>query len=199
MTIDFYYDFGSPNAYLVHKVLPALASGAGTGVSYHPILLGGVFKATGNQSPFQAFAGVTGKIDYLRQEIARFIERHALPFAMNPHFPVNTLMLMRGAVFAEGKGWERLYIDTVFNAMWVGGEKMDDPETILRVLGEAGLPAQEIAAATQDPAIKQALIDQTQAAVDRGVFGAPTIFVGDEMFFGKDALVDLEWRLSSQD
>lgn len=193
--IEFLYDFGSPNAYLVHKALPALAARHGATVRTLPILLGGVFKATNNQSPMQAFAGVTGKLAYQRREIARFMSRHGIDFAMNPHFPVMTIGVMRGAVFSQGKDWESKYLNTVFDALWVHGDKMDDPATIARVLTAAGLPADQIMAATQTDPVKQGLIDATGAAVARGVFGAPTMFVGDEMFFGKDALGDLDWWL----
>lgn len=193
--IEFLYDFGSPNAYLVHKVLPAIADRHGAALRYVPILLGGVFKATGNQSPMQAFAGVQGKLAYQSKEIARFVRRHGLSYKMNPHFPVMTIGIMRGAIYAQGNAWEIKYIDTVFDAIWGQGEKMDDLPTIARVLGDAGLPAAEIMAATQTPEIKQGLIDTTAAAVARGVFGAPTMFVGTEMFFGKDSLPDLEYAL----
>lgn len=196
MKIEFLYDFGSPNAYLVHKVLPDLARRTGAELVYCPILLGGVFKATNNQSPIQAFAGVQGKLDYQRREIARFVARHGIDFAMNPHFPIMTIGVMRGAIRAQGKPWEKTYIDMVFDAFWVQGEKMDDPEVIGRVLSSAGLPAAEIIAATQTPDVKQALITATEHAVSRGVFGAPTMFAGDEMFFGKDALPDLEYHLT---
>ena len=197
MKFDFLYDFGSPNAYLVHKLLPDLATRCRATVTWTPILLGGVFKATNNQSPMQAFSGVAGKLAYQQVEIARFIERHDLPFQFNPHFPVMTIGVMRGAAYAQGKDWESDYINAVFDALWVQGAKMDDPDVIAQVLTDAGLPTADIMAATQKPEVKQALIDTTSAAVDRGVFGAPTMFVGDEMFFGKDSLTDLEWRLTT--
>ncbi|MGB1390480.1 MAG: 2-hydroxychromene-2-carboxylate isomerase, partial [Paracoccaceae bacterium] len=145
----------------------------------------------------QAFSGVAGKLAYQQVEIARFIERHDLPFQFNPHFPVMTIGVMRGAAYAQGKDWESDYINAVFDALWVQGAKMDDPDVIAQVLTDAGLPTADIMAATQTPEVKQALIDTTSAAVDRGVFGAPTMFVGDEMFFGKDSLTDLEWRLTT--
>ena len=195
-TVDFMYDFGSPNAYLVHRVLPGIVHRAGAGLHYVPILLGGVFKATNNQSPMAAFAEVKHKLAYQMRESQRFIDRHGLQFRMNPNFPVNTLGVMRGAVYAQGKPWENKYIDAVFDAMWVKGEKMDDPQVIGRVLQDAGLPADEIIAATQSPEVKAALINGTEAAVNRGVFGAPTMFVKDEMFFGKDSLDDLDFELS---
>lgn len=194
--IEFLYDFGSPNAYLAHKALPALAERTGATVRYLPILLGGVFKATNNASPIQTFAGVAGKLAHQTRVIERFAERHGIPFAWNPAFPVNTLGLMRGAVYAQGKPWEAAYTDAMFDALWVTGQKMDDPQVIARVLSEAGLPAEEILAGTQDPEVKSGLIAATEAAVARGVYGAPTLFVGDEMFFGKDSLDELEWWLT---
>ncbi len=200
--IEFLYDFGSPNAFLMHKVLPDFAQRVGADLVYVPVLLGGIFKATQNQSPIQAFGGVKGKIDYLRVETTRFVQRHELQFNWNPNFPIMTIGVMRGAVFAQSKDWEQRYLDTVFDAMWVNGKKMDEPEVIAGVLDDAGLPAGEIMAATQTDDVKQGLIDNTSAAVARGAFGAPTMFVGDEMFFGKDSLPDLEWviaRAASED
>lgn len=194
--IEFYYDFGSPNAYLAHKLLPGIAERTGATLVYKPILIGGIFKATGNQPPLIAFREVKGKNDYMRTEMARFIERHGVPFEWNPHFPVMTLGVMRGATFAESKDWEARYIDTVFDAIWQHKQKMDDPDVIARVLKAADLPADDIAAATQSPEIKGRLVEATQEAVDRGAFGSPTMFVDGEMFFGKDSLGDLEWRLT---
>lgn len=196
-TIEFFYDFGSPNAYLVHQLLPGIAARHGAKVQWCPVLLGGVFKATNNQAPLMRFADVTGKNKYMRVELERFIERHSLPFAWNPHFPVNTLALMRGAVFSVGKAWERAYLECVFNAMWLERRDMADVAVIQEVLTTADLPAADIISAVQVPEIKGYLVDATTTAVARGVFGTPTMFLGDEMFFGKDALGDLEWRLGS--
>jgi 2-hydroxychromene-2-carboxylate isomerase len=193
--VEYYYDFGSPNAYFVHKVLPGLAKKHGASLTYRPILLGGVFKATNNQPPMMAFKDVDHKLDYMRVEIARFVKRHQVPFQFNSHFPVMTIATMRGAVFAQGKPWEKSYIETVFDAIWLHGKKMDDPEVIGPVLGAAGLPVDDIFAATQTPEIKTRLADLTAAAVARKVYGAPAMFVGDEMFFGKDSLDDLDWYL----
>ncbi|MEO9898159.1 MAG: 2-hydroxychromene-2-carboxylate isomerase [Paracoccaceae bacterium] len=193
--IEFLYDFGSPNAYLVHKVLPGIANNHEARVTYSPILLGGVFKATNNQAPLAAFANITGKVAYIRREFARFIERHAVPFEWNDNFPVNTLTMMRGAVFAQGKAWEQQYIDTCFDAMWVQGANMADPDVVVSTLDAAGLPGADILSATQIPDVKGRLAAVTDDAIARKVFGAPTMFVGDEMFFGKDALNDLAWRL----
>jgi 2-hydroxychromene-2-carboxylate isomerase len=194
--IEFMYDFGSPNAYLVHKILPALAKRCVAEVVYRPILIGGVFKATNNQPPLIAFAGIPEKVDYIRVEMARFLERHKLPFKFNAHFPVNTLNVMRAAVYATGKDWENKYIDVVFNAMWVDGKDMSNLDVVAEVLSEAGLPTDDIMNAVQDADIKSSLADATAAAVARKTYGSPTMFVGKEMFFGKDSLGDLEWRLS---
>ncbi|WP_223421304.1 2-hydroxychromene-2-carboxylate isomerase [Tateyamaria pelophila] len=195
-TIEFLYDFGSPNAYLVHQVLPDIAARHGADVLWCPVLLGGVFKATNNQAPMITFENVAGRNEYLRVELDRFVERHGVPFAWNPHFPVNTLAVMRGASFASGKSWERRYIDRVFKAMWVDGNDMSDMAVVMEVLLDAELPADDILTATQIPEVKGLLVDATTAAVARGVFGSPTMFLNEEMFFGKDALNDLEWRLS---
>lgn len=191
-TIDFIFDFGSPNAYLAAKILPAVATRTGAKLRYCPALLGGIFKATNNQSPMMAFANVKGKMAYERLEMMRFIQKHKLPFRMNPHFPVNTLAIMRGYVAAEALGVAPRYFDAVFAAMWENGEKMDDPETIARVLTAAGLDAAAILAASQTPEVKQKLVNYTDAAVARGVFGAPSFFVGDDMWFGKERLGQVE-------
>ena len=196
-TIDFIYDFGSPNAYLVHKVLPDLAARHGADIRYCPVLLGGVFKATGNKSPALGEGVVPAKVAYLRREMQRFVNRHDLPFVWNPHFPIMSIHLMRGAIHAQGKPWEAAYIDAVFKACWVSGDNMSDPDTIRRELAAEDLPAAEIMDAIQQPAIKTALFEATELAVRRGCFGAPTMFVGDEMFFGKDSLGEIEEALSA--
>lgn len=195
-TIEFLYDFGSPNAYLVHQLLPNIAARHNASIQWVPILLGGVFKATNNQAPMITFAEVTGKNDYMRIELARFVERHEVAFNWNPHFPVNTLAVMRGAAFASGKTWERRYVDAVFKAMWVDGRDMADMDVVSEVMAAADLPAEDILSATQAPEVKGLLVDATTSAVAHGVFGSPTMFLNGEMFFGKDALSDLEWRLS---
>lgn len=196
--IEFIYDFGSPYSYLAHKALPDLAARHGVELRYVPVLIGGIFKATNNQSPMQAFAGVKGKLEYQHVEIARFCERFDVPFTWNPHFPVMTMGVMRGAIYARGQPWGQAYTDTVFDAMWRDGLKMDEPDVIRRCLSGAGLPAEEIIAATQDPEIKQGLIETTSWAVDQGAFGAPTVITDGELFFGKDALSDLDWRLGQR-
>ncbi|MEL7098440.1 MAG: 2-hydroxychromene-2-carboxylate isomerase [Pseudomonadota bacterium] len=193
--ITYIYDFASPNGYFVHKVLPRIAEKHGATLTYRPALLGGIFKATNNQAPMMAFSNVTGKLAYQRLEIQRFIERHGLSFTWNPAFPINTLPLMRAAVFAEGKPWKQSYIDAVMDAMWLDAKDMGKPDVIGQVLTDAGLPVEEVMAATQDAGVKAQLAELTDAAVARGVFGLPTMFIEDEMFFGKDSLDDLDWRL----
>jgi len=192
-TIDFIFDFGSPNGYLAWQVLPRVAQRTGATINLIPCLLGGIFKATNNRSPAQAFGEVKGKLAYEQLETRRFVARHGLTaFRFNPHFPVNTLLIMRGLIAARRQGVGEAYLAAVEAAMWEQGEKMDDPEVVARVLTAAGLPAQALLEATQDPDVKAELVANTEAAVDRGVFGIPTFFVGDEMFFGKDRLGQVE-------
>ena len=191
--IEFLFDFGSPNAYLVHKALPQFEARLATRVVYVPILLGGLFKLTGNQAPIAAFAHVPSKLAYERREMERFIASHALEqFKWNPHFPVNTLHLMRGVVAAYELGIAPAYIDAMFAAMWERGLKMDDPNVIGEALATAGLPAAEIVAKTQEQPVKDALTAATSDAHARGAFGSPTFFVGDEMYFGKERLAAVE-------
>ncbi len=196
--VEFLFDFGSPNAYLAHRVIPAIESRTGAPFAYVPVLLGGVFKATGNRSPMEAFAGVPAKLAYEALETRRFVARHGLGrFAHNPHFPVNTLAGMRGAVAARRLEVFEPYVEAVFAAMWEDARKMDDPTVIGEVLAAAGLPSERLMALTGEPGIKQELIVSTEAAVARGVFGSPTFFVGDAMFFGKDRLRDVEEAIAA--
>ena len=190
--IEFHFDFGSPNAYLAHRVIPA-AVARGIRFAYVPVLLGGVFKATNNRSPIEAFRDIPAKRAFMQKETERFVARHGITgFRRNPHFPVNTLAVMRGACAAERLGCFSPYVDAVFAAMWSGAKKMDDPEVIRTVLEEAGIDAAALLAGAQSPEAKQALLRNTEAAVARGSFGSPTFFVGEEMFFGKDQLRDAE-------
>ena len=194
---EFLFDFGSPNAYLAHKVLPGIESRTGVTFAYVPILLGGVFKLTGNKSPMVAFAGVKNKLEYEELETRRFIARHDLTaFRFNPNFPVNTLTIMRGALAAEAQGCFAPYAEAVFRAMWEEGLKLDEPEVIRAALDRAGLDGAGLLALTQDPAVKDRLLANTEAAVARGVFGAPSFFVDGELFFGKDRLGAVEDELA---
>ncbi len=195
MTLDlqFHFDFGSPNAWFVHRVIPDIETRTGARFTYVPVLLGGIFKATNNQAPLIAFANIQNKLDYGTLEIQRFIKRHGLTqFRMNTHFPVNTLQVMRIAVAAEAEGVLPLYVETVFQAMWEKSLKMDDPAVIAATLTEAGLDAEKLIALSTTPEIKARLADNTAASVARGSFGIPTIYVNDEIYFGKDALRDVE-------
>ncbi|HEX4533517.1 MAG TPA: 2-hydroxychromene-2-carboxylate isomerase [Rhizomicrobium sp.] len=196
---EFLFDFASPNAYLAHKVIPQIEQRTAAKFEYTPVLLGGIFKATGNQSPVMAFAGIKNKPEYERLEMLRFIRRHRLTkFEMNPHFPVNTLTLMRIAIAAKNAGVLPAYVDAAFHHMWEAGRKMDDSDVIRAALGESGLDADALMAAAQTPDVKQALIHNTESAVARGAFGIPTFFVGDEIFFGKNTLADVEAEIARQ-
>jgi 2-hydroxychromene-2-carboxylate isomerase len=195
-TLEFVFDFASPNAYLVHKVLPGLAARTRAGLDYKLCLLGGIFKATGNKAPMIQFADIKGKVAYDRIEFNRFIIRHGLTdFKMNPHFPVNTVLAMRGAVVAEMEGKLAPYIDAVLHHMWEAPKKMDDPDVFVAALHESGLDGAALAKRTQEAGVKAKLIENTDNAVARGVFGIPTFFVGNEMFFGKERLDQVEEAL----
>jgi 2-hydroxychromene-2-carboxylate isomerase len=191
--VQFHFDFGSPNTYYCHKVIPEIEARTGVNFEYFPILLGGIFRETDNKSPMEQFAGVKNKNEYQALESARFREKHGITdFRMNPNFPVNTLYIMRGAIFAQQHGFGEEYIDKMYSFMWEQELKMDDPGVIHKALSDNGLPADEIIAGTADPEIKKKLIDNTIESVERGTFGSPTIFVSNEIYFGKDKLRDVE-------
>jgi 2-hydroxychromene-2-carboxylate isomerase len=195
-TPEFLFDFGSPNAYLSHRVIPGIEARTGVKFSYVPVLLGGVFKATGNQAPMIAFAGVPAKLAYEALEMRRFIARHGLTaYRHNPNFPVNTLLIMRGTEAARELGVFAPYVETVFAAMWEQGLKMDDPAVVADTLAAAGLPAERLITLTQDQAVKDRLAANTARAVERGVFGSPSFLLGEELWFGKDRLRDVEEAL----
>ena len=196
-TVDFIFDFASPNAYLVHKIVPQIEARTGATFNYLPCPLGGIFKATGNQAPMIAFGDIKNKPDYDMIEMQRFIDRHALTgFKMNPHFPIMSLMLVRGALVAERDGYLMKYIDAMVDAMWEQGLKLDDPEVLHKAYADAGFDADKIMTDMSDDAIKAKLMENTNAAVARGAFGIPTFFVGDEIFFGKERLGQVEEMLA---
>ena len=196
--VEFHFDVGSPNAYLVHKLIPGIEQRTGAKLIYVPILLGGVFKLTNNQAPMVQFKGIKNKLEYQRLEFTRFIRTHGLArFKMNPHFPVNTVQVMRGAVAAEIDGQLARYVDAVFRNMWEEGLKMDDPAVITAALTQSGLDGARTLARIQDQDVKDKLLANTEASVARGTFGAPTFFVGDEMFFGKDRLREVEEEIEA--
>lgn len=183
-TLDFYYDFGSPNVYLAWK---ALSSVEELTLNLKPVLIGGIFKSTNNQPPWQAFAGVPAKMQYMMKEIGRFAALYRISeFQMNPHFPVNTLLAMRTAMVAHTDGVEAVYVPAVQTAMWEAGLDISKPDVLATVLDDAGLPGEAMVGQTQEVEVKQALMAATEAAVARGLFGLPTWFDADEMYFGKE-------------
>lgn len=184
--VEFYFDVGSPAAYLAWTQLPKIVQQAGCEIEYRPFLLGGVFQATGNRSPME----VPAKGQYMQDDLQRFARRYGVPFRHNPHFPINTLTLMRGALGLQMREPQRMvpYVDAVYRAIWVDGKNMNDPATVAAVLQQAGFDPDKLLALAQDPAVKDELKVVTQEAVARGAFGAPTFFVGDQMFWGQDRL-----------
>ena len=191
--LEFHFDFGSPNAYLSHLVLPEIEKRTGVKFEYLPVLLGGVFKLTNNRSPAESLAGIRNKPEYERLETARFIRRHKITrYQSNPFFPVNTLTLMRGAIAAQSLGVFERYVDEMYRHMWADPKKMDDPSVLRAAFDESALPSARILELIQTPKVKDQLIENTRRSVERGTFGSPTFFVGDEIFFGKDRLRDVE-------
>ena len=197
--VEFHFDFGSPNAYLAHLVIPAIEKRTGARFVYVPVLLGGVFKATGNVSPAVSLRGIKNKGEYAARETRRFVAKHGITrFAPNPFFPVNTLQIMRGAVAAQRLDCFARYVDEVYRHMWADPKKMDESAVIRAALLESRLPADELLAHAADPDVKQELLSNTEASVARGVFGSPSFFVGDELFFGKDRLREVEEEIEAQ-
>ncbi len=197
--VEFHFDFGSPNAYLSHLVIPAIERRTGVAFEYVPVLLGGVFKATGNVSPAVSLRGIRNKGEYTALETKRFLARHRITsYAWNPHFPVNTLQIMRGAVAAQRLGCFARYVDEVYRHMWAEPKKLDEPEVIRAALTLSGLPADALLARASDPDVKQELLANTERAVARGVFGSPSFFIGDELYFGKDRLREVEEEIEAQ-
>jgi 2-hydroxychromene-2-carboxylate isomerase len=191
--VEFLFDVGSPTAYLAYTQLPGIAEKTAAEILWTPILLGGLFKAVGNQSP----AFLKPKSEWMSKDIPRFAKRYGVPFRSNEHFPVNTLPLMRGAIAAQEDGTLGKYLNCVFRAMWVDSKKMDDPEIIGKTLTQDGLDAEHIFARVQEQSVKDLLIHNTEEAAKRGAFGAPTFFVGTDMFFGQDRLDFVEEFLST--
>lgn len=196
---QFMFDFGSPNAFLSHEAIPAIEQRTGAKFEYIPILLGGIFKATNNKSPAETLAGVKNKREFNELETERFVRRFAVkPYIWNPFFPVNTLNLMRAAVAAQLEGVFEKYVDAAFHHMWVEPKKMDDPEVAAKALTASGLDGAKLLTRGQEPEVKARLIENTQAAVERGAFGSPTFFVGKEIFFGKEQLREVEELISGK-
>ena len=192
-TVEFYFDLGSPATYLAYTQLPKICAQTDSNLIYIPMLLGGVFKATGNASP----AMIPAKGRYMVEDLDRYAKRYGVPLKFNPHFPINTLMLMRAVMGIQLRQPERFraFIDCLFNALWVEGRALDEPATVAAVLIEHGFDPQEVLALTNDESVKTALKDNTDTAVKRGVFGAPSMFVGSQLFFGQDRLDFVEEAL----
>ena len=183
-TVEFFFDVGSPSSYLAWTQLPGIAAAAQARIVWRPMLLGGVFKATGNQSP----VAIPSKGRYMLQDLARFAKRYDVPLAFNPYFPINTLTLMRGAAGYLNSDKFQPYLQAVFEAIWVRQQNLGKPEVVAEVLNTAGLDVAEFERLVGLDAVKQRLMENTEEAVKRGVFGAPTCFVDDEMHFGQDRL-----------
>ncbi|CAI8837190.1 MULTISPECIES: 2-hydroxychromene-2-carboxylate isomerase [Pseudomonas] len=185
-TVEFYFDLGSPATYLAYTQLPKICAQTDTRLIYIPLLLGGVFKATGNASP----ATVPAKGRYMFEDLDRYAKRYGVPLKFNPHFPINTLMLMRAVTGMQLRHPERFaaFIDCLFKAIWVEGRSLDEPATVAAVLSENAFDPQEVLALTADEEVKALLKDNTEKAVQRGVFGAPSMFVDNQLYFGQDRL-----------
>ncbi|WP_282386393.1 MULTISPECIES: 2-hydroxychromene-2-carboxylate isomerase [unclassified Pseudomonas] len=192
-TVEFYFDLGSPTTYLAHTQLAKICADTQSELIYIPMLLGGVFKATGNASP----AMIPAKGRYMFQDLDRFAKRYGVQLRFNPHFPINTLILMRAVTGMQLHQPQRFaeFVDCLFRALWVEGRNLNDPQTIGAVLTENGFDPQEIIALTNDESVKAALKENTEAAIKRGVFGAPSMFIGDQLFFGQDRLDFVEEAL----
>ena len=188
---EFLFDFGGPNSYLAHKLLPELCARTEAEVVYVPILLGGLFKLTNNQAPLMRYAETPAKRNYEMLEFDRFVKKHQLPFKMNPHFPINSLHLMRGAVAAQHLACFMPYVEAIMTAMWENRANMADADVVKSILDSSGLDSAAILAKADDPAVKAELAANTERAAARGAFGVPTFFVGDEMFWGKERLVQV--------
>jgi 2-hydroxychromene-2-carboxylate isomerase len=184
--VEFFFDFGSPTAYLAYTQLPKIAGACGAEILWRPMLLGGVFKATGNQSPVL----IAAKGAWMWADMDRWARRYGVALEKNPHFIINTLTLMRIAVGLQMRdpGLFPRYVNAMFHAMWVEPCNLGDPAVVAAALEAAGLDAAALAALAADPEVKAKLVAVGEEAVRRGVFGAPTMFVGDEMFFGQDRL-----------
>src|SRR6266568_3340853 len=199
LKVEFHFDFGSPNAYLAELVLPEIEKRTGVKFDYGPVLLGGVYKATGNMSPFDSLRGIKNKPEYNTLETQRFIRRNGITkFQPNPFFPVNTLTLMRGAVAAQFENMFEPYFRAAYHHMWVEPKKMDDPTIFREAFVASGIDIDRLVARAQQDDVKKKLIEDTTDAVNRGAFGSPTFFVGQEMFFGKDQLRDVEESIIEQ-
>ena len=191
--IEFYFDFGSPTAYLAFTQLKIIAERNKTVIEYYPILLGGVFKATGNNPP----ASVPAKGQYMMTDLQRYADKYGVPYERNPFFPVNTLSLMRGAISYQDEGDFIKYIEVMFKNMWIEPKNLNDEDVLKKVLIENNFDFDDFIKRITDQNVKNRLISNTENAVKKGAFGAPTIFVGDQMFFGQDRMEFVEEYLNN--
>ena len=199
LKVEFHFDFGSPNAYLAELVLPEIEQRSGVKFDYVPVLLGGLYKATGNMSPFDSLRGIKNKPEYNALETQRFLRRNNITkFKLNPFFPVNTLTLMRSAIAAQFEGMFESYFRAAYHHMWIEPKKMDDPQIFREAFISSGVEIDRLIARAQQDDVKKKLIENTSDAVARGSFGSPTFFVGKEIFFGKDSLRDVEEEIVAQ-
>lgn len=196
-SFEFLFDFGGPNSYLAHKLLPGICAQTGAEVTYVPILLGGLFKLTNNQAPLIRYAETPAKRNYEMLEFDRFVKANQLPFKMNPHFPINSLHLMRGAVAAQHLDCFMPYVEAIMGAMWEEGANTGDPAVVKDVLDKARLDGAAVLANADNPEVKAELVANTEQAAARGAFGVPTFFVGNEMFWGKERLAQVADALAS--
>lgn len=193
---EFLYDFGSPNAYLAWRVLPEVEQRTGVTFKLSPVLLGGIFKETNNMSPFHRFGDVKGRLEYEQREMGRFMAKHAITnFAFNQNFPQNSLNMMRAAMVAEEMGELQKYTAACFRGMWEENLKMDDAEVFAHRMNDDGLPGTELLGKAAEQETKAKLVERTNHAVERGVFGLPSFFVGEELYFGKDRIGDVELEI----
>lgn len=194
-TVEFFFDVGSPTSYLAYTQLGKICAETGSQLIYRPMLLGGVFKTTGNASPIS----VPAKALYTLRDMDRFAKRYGVPLRFNPHFPINTLNLMRAATGVQLRQPERFiaYLDCIFNALWIDGLNLNDPAIVASALKDGGFDPELIFEWINDPQVKDQLKATTELAVQRGVFGAPSMFIGDELFFGQDRLDFVREALSS--
>ena len=186
--IDFYFDFGSPTAYLAFTQLQLIEKRSGANLVFHPILLGGIFKATGNSPP----AAIPSKGKYMMRDLQRYAEKYQVPYERNPFFPVNTLSLMRGAVSYQNNGDFERYVNVIFHNMWVEPKNLNDEDVLKKMLIENNFEYNDFLKRTSDQKTKDQLISNTEKVVQKGAFGAPTIFIGEEMFFGQDRMDFIE-------
>jgi 2-hydroxychromene-2-carboxylate isomerase len=199
LKVEFQFDFGSPNAYLAECAIPQIERRTGIKFDYVPVLLGGIYKLTGNMSPAESLRSIKNKLEYQALETQRFIRRHNITrFRQNPLFPVNTLMLMRGAVAAQFEGVFEPYFRAAYHHMWEEPKKMDDVDVFKAAFTSSGIDIERLMARAQQDDVRKRLLELTNDAVARGALGSPTFFVGDEMFFGKDQLRDVEEEIVRQ-